>query len=89
MMAGDSDPPGYTSEPVVYREKETSQFKDPYPRSREDGERAEAVIETLWRDLNQSETADVRGQLLLIRGILYKRKTFLMEVFRAVRGELA
>lgn len=52
---------------------------------KEDPERAEAVIETIWRSMEDLET--VEGRPTNLRQRLYLHKTFLMDVFRAVRGE--
>lgn len=74
MMAGDSDPPGWRPDRYL----------------KEDPERAEAVLITLhkgvspliaaWGEEQAHDEAEVSARFM-------SYKTFLMDVFRAVRGE--
>jgi hypothetical protein len=66
MMAGDSDPPNW-------------QPTRPEKYLKEDPERAEAVLETIWRSLDAFTFPS--------RDDIFQHKPFLMDVFRAVRGE--
>jgi hypothetical protein len=46
---------------------------------KEDPERAEAVLETIWRSMPDGRPT--------AREVIFQHKTLLMDVFRAVRGE--
>lgn len=52
---------------------------------KEDPERAEAVLQTIWNNL--AEWAIISGQRDKLHEKLFELKPWLMDVFRAVRGE--
>lgn len=67
--------------------KESSKFEDPYPQSKQDRERAEAVIETISRGFLDWYGPSQSIPHPEIRHHLGTFTDFLMEVFRAARGD--
>lgn len=67
------------------RQKEEAKFDDPYPRSKEDRERAEAIGEAIWREMDARGLCRPQASHEYLRGAPFVK--FMTEVFRAVRGE--